>query len=165
MHSPCTCLRHVFSDCLRVCAQASVYRSYKGTHPPPQSSSMYVNVHPKLYWVTSRQAPEQFWVDTATTRAIHAFSNRDTSQYPHQHLLDHGDLAESYRSSYDDKTLPKGCIGKKGAGGDYYPTEEQLFETLLHITAGVYVSCGGSVHMSPGNSMFMHAHLFSRVFC
>ena len=121
---------------------------------------MYVNVQPKLYWVTSRQAPEQFWVDTATTRAIHAFSNRDTSQYPEQDFLDHGDLAESYRSSYDGKTLPKGCIGKKGAGGDYYPTEEQLVDTLLHITAGVYFSCGGIVHMSPGNSMFLHAHLF-----
>ena len=76
---------------------------------------MWINVQPKLYWVTSRQAPEQYWVDSATTRAIHAFRNRDTSQYPNQDYLDHGDLSESYRSSYDSKTLPKGCIGKKGA--------------------------------------------------
>ena len=86
--------------------------------------AMWVNTQPQLWWVTSRQASKTLWVDQATPRAVHAFRMRDTSAYPHQQFLDHGDLVESYRSEYESKTLPKGCIGTKGKGGDYHPTEE-----------------------------------------
>ena len=90
-----------------------------------------------MWWVTSRQAPGTLWVDKATPRAVYAFSNRDTAAYPNQAFLDHGDLTEDFRSSFSGKTLPSGCIGKKGAGGDYYPTEEQMQATFEHVLAGV----------------------------
>ena len=116
-------------------AQASVYKSHKGGGHPPVDA-MWVNTQPQLWWVTSRQASKTLWVDQATPRAVHAFRMRDTSAYPHQQYLDHGDLVESYRSEYDSKTLPKGCIGTKGKGGDYHPTEERVADIAGHIFYG-----------------------------
>ena len=117
-------------------AQASVYRSHKGSHPPGSVDAMWINTQPQLWWVTSRQAPSTIWVDQATPRAVYAFRNRDTSKYPHQQFLDHGDLVESYRSEYESKTLPKGCIGTKGKGGDYHPTEERVADIAAQIFEG-----------------------------
>ena len=131
----CTALRNDRAHVVH--AQASVYKSFNGRHPPASSSAMYLNVKPKKYWVTSRQAPGVFWVDEGTEQARYAFTSRDTSAYPQQSYLDHGDLAEEFKASFDRNTLPKECIGRKGAGGDYFPTEDQLLETLMHISAGV----------------------------
>ena len=120
----------------RAFAQASVYRSHRGGYPAPVDS-MRINTKPRMWWVTSRQLPGTFWVDEATERAIYSFSLRDTAAYPEQQYLDHGDLAEDYRAAYSSSTVPKGCIGKKGVGGDYYPTEEQMEEQFAHVMAGV----------------------------
>ena len=112
-------------------AQASVYRSHKGSHPPGSVDAMWINTQPQLWWVTSRQAPSTIWVDEATPRAVHAFRSRNTSNYPHQNFLDHGDLVDSYRSEYESKTLPKGCIGTKGKGGDYITPRRRGLQTSL----------------------------------
>ena len=136
-------MNHVaFGSLLNVCicvhAQASVYKSYTGRCPPPTADSMWISTKPMLWWVTSRQAPKVIWVDEATARAIHAFRQRDTSGYPHQKFLDHGDLVESYREEFANKTLPKDCIGTKGKGGDYHPTEERVGDIVAHVFAGVH---------------------------
>ena len=90
----------------------------------PTVDSIWIASKPKLFWVTSRQAPTTIWVDAATERAIYAFRQRDTSGYPHQTYLDHGDLVDAYREGYENKTLPAECIGRKGAGGHYFPTAD-----------------------------------------
>ena len=118
-------------------AQASVYQRHKGAVTASDLGSIWINTKPRMWWVTSRQAPGTLWVDQATPRAIFAFSQRDTSSYPNTTYLDHGDLVEDFRSAFTGKTLPKECIGKKGAGGDYYPTEEHMRETFEHVLAGV----------------------------
>ena len=86
--------------------------------------------------MTSRQAPKTLWVDQATPRAVHAFGIRDTSAYPHQCVLDHGDLVDNYREQFENKTLPADCIGRKGAGGDYFPTEQQVADIFAHVLSG-----------------------------
>ena len=118
-------------------AQASTYKSYSGRHPPPSVDSIWIAAKPRLFWVTSRQAPDTIWVDKATSRAIYAFSQRDTSGYPHQKYLDHGDLVEAYREQYENKTMPADCIGRKGVGGDYFPTEQCIADIVEHVKSGV----------------------------
>ena len=119
-------------------AQASTYKSYHGgRHPPPSVDSIWISSKPKLFWVTSRQALNTIWVDKATERAIYAFGQRDTSGYPHQKYLDHGDLVDAYCEQYANKTMPAEFVGKKGVGGDYFPTEQCISDIFEHVRSGV----------------------------
>ena len=118
-------------------AQASTYKSFTGRHPPSSVDSIWIAAVPRLFWVTSRQAPDTIWVDRATPRAVYAFGQRDTSGYPHQKYLDHGDLVDAYREQYENQTMPADCIGRKGVGGDYFPTEQCIADIVEHVRSGV----------------------------
>ena len=43
----------------------------------------------------------------------------------------------AYREQYENKTMPADCIGRKGVGGDYFPTEQCIADIVEHVKSGV----------------------------
>ena len=127
-------LRNKYTSHVR-CTGQYIQVLYQGSSSVGQLKR--ISSKPKLFWVTSRQAPNTIWVDKATERAIYAFGQRDTSGYPHQSYLDHGDLVDAYGTHYANKTMPVECIGKKGVGGDYFPTEQCIADIFEYVRSGV----------------------------
>ena len=41
------------------------------------------------------------------------------------------------REQYENKTMPADCIGRKGVGGDYFPTEQCIADIVEHVRSGV----------------------------
>ena len=111
--------------------QAAVYKAHKGK---TNVGAAWRFAKHNLFWVTSRQAPNAVWMQQRPPDvAVYAFRQRDTSNYPAQDLLDHGDLIQKFRDEVDQGTLATEFKGSKTQSGNAYPSVEMLEDLLEHI--------------------------------